>query len=346
MRQVVCPKPGTLLVREAPIPEPSSPGEVLVRVRTCGICGSDLHWYRGESTPPAVCPGHELTGVVAAVGPEVRGLREGDRVLAEGIRACGVCAYCESGRPQLCRTLAILGLEAEGGFADYVVTDERHLHAVPAALDDETAQLAEPLAAAVHAMRLARVGSGQRVLILGAGALGLLSIPAALGAGAGEVTLSARRPHQADAARALGAHGVLDAARFRERTVSDFDVVVDTVADADRSLDDAIGACAPGGTAVVVGVFTRPARIDALRLMTEEIRLIGAMCYGSAGGTTDLAVALDILGQQGEVLRRNLVTHRVALDDIAEGFRLAADKTTGSIKVSVGISAPDSAVQP
>lgn len=335
-------------MRDVAIPQPNAPGEVLVRVRTCGICGSDLHWYRGESTPPAVCPGHEISGVVAAVGPEVRDLREGDRVVAEGIRACGACPYCRSGRPQLCRELAILGLEAPGGFADYLITDERHLHPIPAMLDDEIAQLAEPLAVGVHAMRLAGVGSGMRVLILGAGAMGLVSIPAALRAGASEVVISARRPHQADAARALGAHGVLDAARFGAdpATATGFDVVLDTVADPERSLDDAIGACRPGGTAVVVGVFTARAGIDALRLMANEIRLIGAMCYGSAGGTADFAVALDILGQQGEVLRRNLVTHRVHLDDIAEGFRVAADKTTGSIKVSVGISAPDSRVRP
>lgn len=341
MRQAHCPKPGTIGLREAPVPRPTRAGEVLLRVRSCGICGSELHWFKGDSTPPAVCPGHELTGVVAAVGPEVKSLREGDRVVAEGIRSCGACSFCSDGRPQLCPQLAILGLSADGGFADYVLTDARHVHALPKLVGDETAQLTEPLAVGVHALRVSGLIAGQRVLVLGAGSIGLLGLTAALDAGAGEVAITARRAHQARAAQELGATRVLSPGELP--TVSDrFDVVLDTITDPDTSLDEAITAARPGGTVALVGVFTERASLDAVRLMSRETRIVGAMCYGKDGGRADFERALDILQRDGDRLRQALVTHNVALSALEEGFRLAADKASGSIKVSVEISKPES----
>ncbi len=345
MRVTHCPRPGEVTLREAALPRPERAGEVLLRVRRCGICGSDLHWYTGETPAPRVCPGHEISAVVEAVGPAVRDVREGDRVAVEGVRACGQCSFCREGRPQLCPKLAILGLTADGGFADYVLTDERHLYPVPPAIDDETAQLAEPLAVGVHALGLAGFERDQRLLVLGAGTVGLLAVPAARQAGAGQIAISARRPHQKTAALALGAHQAIDPSELRNHLARDadgFDVVVDTVADrGGTSLDDALQAVRPGGTVIVVGVYTARPPLDALRLMTHEIRLLGSMCYGRAGGRADFEIALDILEREGDHVRGQIVTHRVPLGQIAEGFRLAADKTTGSIKVSVAISDPE-----
>lgn len=343
MRRTHCPSPGTVVVREAPVPRPA-PGEVLLAVRSCGICGSDLHWYGGDAPPPTVCPGHELTAEVAAVGPDVTGIREGDRVTAEGFRSCGACEECRVGRAQRCDQIAILGLHTDGAFADYVVTDAERVFALPYRLDDAPAQLTEPLAVGVHAMRMAGLRPGHRVLILGAGSIGLLAITAALQAGAGEVAISARRPHQTDAAGALGAHAVVspDTLGSDSGSPSGFDVVLDTVA-AGRSLDDGLTAVRAGGTIVVVGVYTAPAVFDAVRLMSREVRLAGAMCYGREGGRADFEVALDILGREAGRIGATLLTHRVPLDDIGDGFRLAADKTTGSIKVSVDVAASDSA---
>ena len=345
MRSAFSPKAGELLVRESPVPRAERAGEVLLRVRRCGICGSDLHWWKGEAPPPQVCPGHEISGVIAGLGPGESRLREGDRVVVEGIRACGRCKPCRSGRPQVCTRLQLLGLTAPGGFADYLVTDARHVYPITDAIDDESAQLAEPLAVCVHALRVADFAHDQRVLVLGAGTIGLLAVTAARAAGAGEIVVSARRPHQHATARALGADRTIDSSELRSVMSGggepSFDVVLDTVADPAGSLDDALAAVLPGGTVMVLGVFTCRPQFDALRLMMYEIRLIGSMCYGRAGGRPDFEIALDILSREGALLREQLVTDRVTLDDLAEGFRIAADKRTGSIKVSVAISDQD-----
>lgn len=342
MREAFCPGAGEVELREAAVPRAAGTGEVVVRVRRCGICGSDLHWYNGETPPPPVCPGHEIAGVIAAVGPGVANLREGDRVAAEGMRTCGSCEHCRAGRRQLCPQIQILGLSTPGGFADYVLTDARHLYAVPDAIDDEVAQLTEPLAVGIHALHQADFPAGGRVLVLGAGSIGLLCVPAAVAARAGEIVVSARRPHQRDAALALGATRVIDPASLRGGAEAPanrgFDLVIDTVADPKTSLDDGLLAVRAGGAVVVVGVYTARPTLDGLRLMTHEIRLIGAMCYAGLGNRADFEIALDLLGRSGDAIRGQVVTHRVPFEALSEGFRLAADKTTGSIKVSVAIS--------
>lgn len=341
MRAAFCPRVGDIILRDAEAPRPTKPGEVVVRVRRCGICGSDLHWYKGEAPLPTSCPGHEISGVVEALGPGAHAVREGDRVVVEATRSCGRCSYCHEGRTQLCVDLTLLGLTAPGGFADCFVTDSRHLHPIPPAIDDEIAILTEPLAVAIHSLRIAALPRGGRVLILGGGSLGLVCASAARDAGAGEIVISARRPHQRAAARALGATRAIEPHDLqRPEAPGDFDVVLDTVADPDGSLDQGLGAARAGGAVVVLGVFTRRPSFDAVRLMSHEIRLLGAMCYGRGDERADFEIALDLLGRQSRQLR-GLVTHRVGLEDLAEGFRLAADKSTGSIKVSVAISEPE-----
>ncbi len=352
MRAAHCSRPGSVEIRESATPTPRSAGDVLVRVRRCGICGSDLHWYRGHTPTPSVCPGHEISGVVAAVGPSVSRLREGDRVVIEGTRSCGTCRACREGRTQLCSSLRILGVNMNGGFADYVLTHERHSYALPpAVMDDEVAQLAEPLAVGVHGLSVADFRPGQRVLVLGAGTIGLLGVTAAVEAGASEIVVSARRSHQREAALAMGAHRVL-APEDLQRTLAGpdeggFEVVLDTVGDdAGRSLIDAFAGVQPGGAVVVLGIYAQHPPIDALRLMMHEIRLVGSMCYGRGRGRADFEVALDILARRGDFLGTTLITHRVALEDLDAGLKLAEDKTSGSIKVSVGISGAENGPTP
>ncbi|MGH7785222.1 MAG: zinc-dependent alcohol dehydrogenase, partial [Candidatus Binatia bacterium] len=174
MRAAFCPAAGTIALREVAAPEPG-PGEVVVRVRACGICGSDLHWFLGSLRPPHVCPGHEIAGEIAALGAGVAGWHAGDRVAVEPLVACGICRYCRAGQPQLCRTMQIIGQQQPGGLAELVAVPAGALFAVPAGLSWPIAALAEPTAVCVHAYRLAALPAGARVLILGAGSVGLLS---------------------------------------------------------------------------------------------------------------------------------------------------------------------------
>ena len=336
-------------LREVAVPRPTEPGELLLRNHACGICGSDLHWFTGETDPPRFCPGHEIVATVAAVGPEVSGLREGDRVVAEGMRVCGACGFCTTGRPQLCPQLRLLGLHAHGGFSDFMIADARQLHRIDASLDDEVAGLAEPLAVCVHAVRIAELQRRERVLVLGAGTIGLLAVVACEAAGASEVVVAARRPHQQRAALALGAARAVPEVDLDEelgRNPDGFDLVLDTIADSGGTLATGIDAVRPGGTIVVLGVAQSQPPIDALRLMMREIRLIGSMCYGSAGGVADFEVALDILQHRGNLLRAEMITHRFELAEAATAFATAADKATGSIKVCIEIFDPDSGSAP
>jgi len=193
MRAALCRGVGRLVVQDVPRPTPG-PGEVVVRVRDCGICGSDLHWYHDQMMIPSVCPGHEIAGEVAEVGAGVTALRPGDPVALEGIASCGGCRYCLAGDYQRCLAIGFVGLTIPGGFAEYVSAPARHCFRVPAGVDLATAALSEPLGVAVHGVRLCGLEIGQRVAVLGAGTIGLAAVVAARAGGAGEVVVVARRP--------------------------------------------------------------------------------------------------------------------------------------------------------
>jgi threonine dehydrogenase-like Zn-dependent dehydrogenase len=339
MRAAFCRRPGTLVVEEVERPLPG-PGEVMVRVRSCGICGSDLHWYHDQMMIPRVCPGHEIAGEVAEVGAGVRTLKEGDVVAVEGIASCGACRYCLAGDYQRCLRIGIVGITIPGGFADFVCMPARHCFPVPAGVDFPTAALCEPLAVAVHGVRLAGLEIGQRVLVLGAGTIGLMAVVAARAGGAGEVLVTARRPQQTAAALALGADRVLDeatAAGFLGDPDAPVDLVVETVGGTADTLDTAVAACRPGGTVCVLGAFSGSPTFPALFTLLKELRILGSFVYGRTGARADFDVALDILRRQGAHIGRTLITHRVPLPDIATGFRTAADKATGSIKVTIEV---------
>jgi 2-desacetyl-2-hydroxyethyl bacteriochlorophyllide A dehydrogenase len=329
---------GQILVREVATPVPSR-GEVLVRVESCGICGSDLHWFHGQMAAPAVCPGHEIAGAVAAVGPEVAHLRAGDRVALEGIAACGECGPCAAGDYHYCCQIRYVGLGIPGGFAEYLTIPARHCFVVPPGTDAATAALSEPLAVAVHGVRIAGLSIGQRVLVLGAGTIGLAAIVAARAGGAGEIIATARRPHQRAAALALGADAVLDAgddAALMTAVKQDpIDLVIESVGGTADTLDDAVYACRFGGTICLLGVYTKAVEFPAIRVVAKEITLKGSLVYNRVGARADFEIVQDLLRRHGDLLGRTLVTHRYPLAEIHQAFATAADKATGCIKVSI-----------
>ena len=336
MRAAFCPEPGRFELRDVPRPAPAA-GDVLLKVHNCGICGSDLHFFHGGLPCPPVCPGHEVSGEVAAVGNGVKAVHPGDRVAVEPLITCGCCPPCRVGNYQLCRELRLLGMHADGGFADFVCVAERSVFQLPAGCSWPLGALAEPTAVCVHAARLAGIRLGNRVLVLGGGTIGLLAALTARAAGAAEVLLTARHAHQREAARALGA---LTFAAEASAELSSYalehpvDVVIETVGGTADTLDEALFAVRPGGAIVVLGVFTAPVALNGLILMAKEARLIGSLTYGRYGNRADFEVALDLLRQYAEPLAP-LVTHTFPLGAIGEAFAVAADKHQGSIKVSI-----------
>jgi len=339
VRAAFCPAPGTLDLRDVPDPQPGA-GEIVLRVRACGICGSDLHWFRGALPPPAVCPGHEFAGTVAHCGAGVTGVREGDAIAVEPLAVCRECSYCRTGRPQLCPRLRILGLQRPGGFADFALVPAYAAFRLPAGMPFEHGALCEPLAVCVHAVRLAPVALGDRVLILGAGSVGLLALVAARAAGASEVLITARYSHQADMARRLGAGKVFAATDDGQRECAAYaadhpiDVAIESVGGSGATIAEAVQLVRPGGTVAVLGIFSSAPPLPALPLVAKEVRLIGAMLYDRTGSRPDFAIALELLEQHRD-LAAALITHRLGLDAIQSAFETASDRRRGAIKVTV-----------
>ncbi len=342
MRAAFCVEAGKIEIRDVPVPEPAD-HEVTVRVRNCGICGSDLHFFCGHLPPPPVCPGHEISGEIARVGPGVTRLREGDPVVIEPLIACQRCNFCRSGNYQLCPHVKVLGNMADGGFADYVRVPESAVFPVPGDLDWAVAALVEPLAVAVHGLRIAPMHAGDRVAVLGAGTIGLLSVVAARHNGAGEVWVSARYPHQAEAAKALGADRVFTGPAaatelFEAGSRTAPDIVVETVGGRADTLEQALPLVRAGGSVVVLGLFTSMPQLNGILLVVREIRVVGSMTYGRTIAGADFERAVEVLRAEASAVR-GLVTHRFPLENIATAFQTASDKGSGAIKVSVEASA-------
>jgi 2-desacetyl-2-hydroxyethyl bacteriochlorophyllide A dehydrogenase len=322
----------TIEVRDIDDPAPG-PGDVLVRVRACGICGSDLHFYHGDlPAAPNLPPGHEYAGEIAALGDGVAGIEVGERVAIEPLRYCRECAYCTTGQYQLCPKRILMGSYAPGAMAEYVPVPAYGVYRLPDGLDFELGALAEPLAVAVHGLHIVDAAIGERVLVMGSGTIGLMSVLAARAFGAGEIIVTYRHEHQGQAALAAGATQVLkDDAMGR---LEGIDVVVETVGGTAPTLGQALGIVRAGGRVSVLGLFTQPSQVHALGLMLKEARITGGITYCRPGMKSDFQVALEILAADPERARA-LITHRFPLDQAAEAFTTASDKSTGSIKVQI-----------
>lgn len=334
MKAAFCTGKHVIEVRETDVRRPGH-GEALVRVRACGICGSDLHFYNGAFPAMAsVSPGHEFCGEVAEVGDGVSGFAPGDRVVVEPIRSCRECAYCRTGQYQICPQHVLLGTFVPGGLAEYICVPAYTLYELPDALDWELGALTEPLAVAVHGLHIADLAVGERVLVMGSGAIGLLSVLAAKAAGAGEVIATYRHEHQGQAALAAGADRALKDGETGGLEKAGIDVVVETVGGAAPTLSQALGIVRPGGRISVLGLFTQAVQMNALGLMLKEVKMAGGITYCRPGQHSDFDTALGILQSQPDRARA-IITHRFPLSEAAEAFATAADKSTGAIKVQV-----------
>ncbi len=321
-------------VRETDVPSPGA-GEVLVRVRACGICGTDLHYYHGAfPSAPNIPPGHEYAGEIVELGEGVNGVEAGQRVAVEPLRICRECVPCRTGNYHLCSKRAP-GAIAPGALAEFVSVPVYGVYPLPDGLDFEIGALAEPLAVAVHGLHVVGLSIGERVLVMGSGAIGLLTILAARAAGAGEIVATYRHEHQGRAAEAAGAARIVKADEVAGE--KGFDVVVETIGGNAPTLGQALSAVRSGGRISVLGAFTQTAEINALTLMLKEVSMVGGITYCRPGRHSDFDVALGILRSDPERARA-LITHRFSLEEAVEAFATAADKSTKSLKVQVQTS--------
>ena len=309
-------------------------GRVRLAVASCGICGSDLHDYRRKAGVAGRTPGHEVAGHVSDAGES--GIPSGTLVALEPIESCGHCSCCRSGHYNRCAGVELFGIDLSGGFAQYVDVPAKRLHPLSAELDVGVAALAEPLAVAVRAVRLAHMDLGARVAVLGGGSIGLLSVAAARTGGAGTIHVTARHPHQAALARALGADETFADIDAMHAAVGNraYDVVLETVGGHSPTIREAVRVADAGGIIVMVGVFDGETPLPALEFLGKELTLVGSNCYALDADRSDFALAAAMLESMKDRLAA-ILTHRYPLDDIQRGFDTAMDKSTGAIKVQV-----------
>lgn len=322
-------------------PEPA-PGEVRVRVTACGVCGTDLHLRALGAYPAGHVPGHEIAGVIDAVGGGVAD-RVGETVAVEPLRSCGHCRACRAGRDSICREVEVYGMHRPGGFAECIAVPAHRAFAVPRDLDAPLAALVEPMAVAVHGLDRGRLAAGARVLVIGAGTVGLVTVAAARALGAGEVWITARHAHQAKLGAALGATRVLGEDEAQPAALdalgreSEIDLVVETVGGAADTLRAAAAAIRPGGRVSVLGVFHGALSIDPMPLLLKEGTLAWSNCYAHSERGADYETAIRIVAEARSDLRA-IVTRVFPLEEIDRAFALASDKRAGSVKVSVAPS--------
>jgi 2-desacetyl-2-hydroxyethyl bacteriochlorophyllide A dehydrogenase len=329
MQAVVMKGPGDLVFVDVADPEPG-PGEVVVAVALTGVCGTDLHILDGHFATARfpLIPGHEVTGTVVAVGEEVRSLREGDRVVVDPGVPCTTCLLCRRGRPNLCENRNAVGVTRNGGAAERVAVAAANCHRLPDDVSFPAAVLAEPLACVLHALDLVPAPVAQRVLVYGAGTIGLLAVQAARHLGAHRVDVVDTNPDRLAAARRVGAAEATGPERLPEGR-ADWDLVVDATG-AVAAITDGLSRVQRGGTFLQIGVAPGDAVVplSPYQIFAREITLVGSMTTRHT-----FPPALRLL-ERGIIDVELLVEEPVPLSDYAAA--VARVRAGRSLKVVVG----------
>jgi 2-desacetyl-2-hydroxyethyl bacteriochlorophyllide A dehydrogenase len=325
MRALVYVGPDQLELEELPTPSPDD-GEALVRIRYAGICGTDLHLWRGEMTAvrPPVVVGHELVGEV--VEDMTGRFPPGQRVAVEPLLACGRCRACREGASHVCRSLRVQGDHANGGAAELLCTPSHRLHPVPDGLSWEHAACTEPASVAVHMVRRAGVELGDTVLVLGGGPIGFLVASVARAAGAGRVLVSEVSQPRLALCRRAGIQ-TIDASQsdpvavVRDLTDGEgADVVVEAVGHP-TTVAQTVAASRVRGRILIGGIGGAPSPVDLASVVFKELTLVGSRVYESR----DMATAVELLGS-GALRVDGLVTRTVPLEHaVVDGYQRLRD---------------------
>jgi threonine 3-dehydrogenase len=326
-----------LSLGEAPVPK-IGPNEVLIRVRAAGICGTDAHiydwnaWAQERIKPPLVV-GHEFAGEIVELGSQVRGYAKGETVSAEGHITCGHCVLCKTGQAHICRDVSIIGVDRDGCFAEFIAMPASNLWKIPPEVPIEWAAIHDPLGNAFHTVLTAEI-PGRKVMILGAGPIGLMAIGIARASGAARVIATETNPFRRELAMKMGAHQVLDPSK---------DDVAKAVADATDGLGvdvacvmsghpdairQALRSVRNGGRVQLLGLPSKEVSID----LSNDVIFKGITIYGVIGRRM-----YDTWQQMSESLRAGLIdlapviTHRIPFEQFEKGFAAMAQGDTGKV---------------
>ena len=328
---------GSFEVRQAPELHPG-PGEVVIKNMVCGVCGTDVHIFHGEpgsaDVNPPVVLGHEYSGEVVEVGEGVTALKPGDHVTVDPNIYCGECVYCRNGKKQLCETMQAVGVTRDGGFGEYSLVPAAQAFKLGDSVPYEAGAMAEPVACCLHGIDLAGIKAGDRVCIVGGGAIGLIMLQLAKLSGASTLVLSEPNEKRRQVALSLGADAAIDptapdAGSAYEAALGDgADVVIECVGN-NAAVKSAFQLAKKGATIVLFSVPKVEATFDLplFDVYKKELTIKGSFVNPD---THERAVRLI---NSGKLDFTSIITHRFNLDQLPEA--IAMQMSSESIKVVV-----------
>lgn len=326
MKASLLKKPKEIQIEEVDLVLPQD-RDLLVKVKMAGICGSDFHRYTGER-PVSYYPmtlGHEFVGIVEQIGPCVKNFKPGDRIVAKPYVSCGECYFCTSGLPQLCQKRLSIGIHRPGCFAEYTTIPEKSAILVPGHVPDEAAVMVEPLAIALRIIRKAKSIIGKKIVILGAGAIGLLALILAKQAGA-KVIVSDIFQDKLQLASELGADITVNVTqKDLIEEVQNWslglgaDLAIET-AGVSKTVEQAIKAVRPAGKVILAGLSTELSKISSIDIARKEIKIEGTVYY-----VEEFAQAVSLAPEHNNSLKK-IITHRFDLLNTQEAFEVIEQK--------------------
>jgi L-iditol 2-dehydrogenase len=339
MKSLLLSSYNNLEIAEMPLPA-VGPGEVLVRVEACGICGSDVHGYDGSSgrrIPPIVM-GHEAAGVVAAVGADVEGYAAGDRVTFDSTVYCGECAFCKSGAVNLCDKRQVVGVSCgdyrrHGAFAEFVVVPQRILYRLPEGISFAEAAMLEAASVAIHGVRVSEARGGETALVIGAGMIGLLTLQAARAAGCARVFVADVDATRLKMAKDAGADEILHAsgaelvAQVMKLTEGrGVDLAFEAVG-RNETVAGAIDCTRKGGTVTLIGNIQPEVTLPLQKVVTRQLRL-----QGSCASSGEYPQAIELI-TSGKINVAPLITAVAPLEEGPRWFERLHAREPNLMKV-------------
>lgn len=340
MLQQVMTSPGEIVFREVETPVPQA-GEVLIRMMRIGICGSDIHVYHGEHpfTSYPVTQGHEVCGVIEALGPGVEEFRVGQKVTVQPQVVCGKCYPCRHGKYNLCEELKVMGFQTTGMASEFFAVDAKKVLPLPQSMSFDEGAMLEPLAVSVHAVRRMGDVSGLKVAVLGAGPIGNLVAQAAKGLGAESVLCSDISDYRLALAKQCGVDAVVNTrnADFGQAMLDVFgpdkaDVIYDCAAN-DTTMGQAIRYARKGSTIILVGVYAGMANVDLAVLNDHELDLNTTMMYR----VEDYVTAIELLNQ-GKIQLKPLMSKHFPFRKYLEAYQYIDANRETSMKILIDIA--------
>lgn len=336
MKAVVVSKPGIIKLENKEYPETIESTEVRVKVKTAGICGSDMHIYRGTN-PFATYPrviGHEFAGEIEDVGSDLTDFQIGDHVVIDPVSSCGLCYACRSGRQNVCEILAVMGVHVDGGMQEYITLPTSALHKIPSHLNWEVAALIEPFTIAAQATSRGRVTSEDTVCVIGAGPIGTAVMIVCKMKGA-KVLIADNNTSRLDRAKKLGADAVVNPGKPREHEILNhftnhegFNVVIDAAC-VPETFEKAIAITSPAGRVVTLGLNPKSSNIAQLEITKKELDIMGSRLHTNKFP--------EVIGWISEKLINPgcLVTHHFEATKIEQAIRLVGEAPEGLCKTVI-----------